>query len=142
MTREELLALLDLGQMDQAVAELEKAVAASPSQPIFHNQLGVAYRENGQFAKAREAYERALSLDPNYAAPHLNLGILHDLYLWDGKRALDILHGTEHIDLLFTDMVMPNGVSGQDLILVAHQLRPAMKTILSAPDRSLPPRRH
>ena len=26
---------------------------------------------------------------PNDAAAHLNLGILHDLYLGDGKRALD-----------------------------------------------------
>ncbi|MFZ2648916.1 MAG: tetratricopeptide repeat protein [Burkholderiaceae bacterium] len=72
-----------------AVVELEKAVAASPRQPIFFNQLGIAYRSEGQFAKARQAYERAIALDANYAAPHLNLGILHDLYLWDGKRALE-----------------------------------------------------
>ena len=31
----------------------------------------------------------------------------------DGKSALDIL-GTDSIDLLFTDMIMSNGVSGQD----------------------------
>ncbi len=78
------------GKLTQAITELEKAVAASPRQPVFFNQLGIAYRENGQFPKAREAYERALSLDPAYAAPHLNLGILHDLYLWDGKRALEL----------------------------------------------------
>ena len=78
------------GKGAEAVAELEKAVAASPRQPIFFNQLGIAYREQGQFTKAREAYERSISLDSNYAAPHLNLGILHDLYLWDGKRALEL----------------------------------------------------
>ena len=78
------------GKGAQAVIELEKAVAASPRQPLFFNQLGIAYREQGQFAKAREAYERAISLDAAYAAPLLNLGILHDLYLWDGKRALEL----------------------------------------------------
>ena len=50
----------------------------------------------------------------------------------DGRSALDILHGTEHIDLLFTDMVMPNGVSGQDLIRAARQLRPDMKALLTS----------
>jgi signal transduction histidine kinase len=50
----------------------------------------------------------------------------------DGKSALDILHGSERIDLLFTDMVMPNGVSGQDLIRAARQLRPDMKALLTS----------
>lgn len=78
------------GKSPEAVAELEKAVAASPRQALFFNQLGIAYRQNGQFVKAREAYEKAIALDGDYAAPHLNLGILHDLYLWDGKRALEL----------------------------------------------------
>ena len=78
------------GKTAEGVAELEKAVLASPRQPIFFNQLGIAYRQTGQFSKAREAYEKAIALDSEYAAPLLNLGILHDLYLWDGKRALEL----------------------------------------------------
>ncbi|MEQ1806649.1 MAG: tetratricopeptide repeat protein [Burkholderiaceae bacterium] len=78
------------GKTAPAVLELEKAVAASPRQALFFNQLGIAYREQGQFAKSRDAYERAIALDSGYAAPLLNLGILHDLYLWDGKRALEL----------------------------------------------------
>ena len=78
------------GQTDEAVAALEQAVRASPKQPVFQNQLGIAYRQQGQFAKARGAYEKALDLDPNYAAACLNLGILHDLYLRDAKRALEL----------------------------------------------------
>jgi signal transduction histidine kinase len=50
----------------------------------------------------------------------------------DGRSALDILRGSEPIDLLFTDMVMPNGVSGQDLIRAARQLRPDMKALLTS----------
>jgi Flp pilus assembly protein TadD len=78
------------GKLPEAIAALEKAVALSPRQPLYLNQLGVTCRQAGQFAKAREAYERALALDPNYADATLNLAILHDLYLWDGQRALDL----------------------------------------------------
>jgi len=74
----------------QAVAELELAVRANPKQPVYWNQLGIAYRQQGQFGKAREAYERSIGLDPSYATPNLNLGILFDLYLWDSKRALEL----------------------------------------------------
>jgi Flp pilus assembly protein TadD len=72
------------------VTELERAVAASPRQPLYWNQLGIAYRQQGQFAKARGAYEQAIELDASYAAPLLNLGILHDLYLGEPKRALEL----------------------------------------------------
>ena len=78
------------GKTDEAVAALEQAVRASPKQPVFQNQLGIAYRQQGQFTKARGAYEKALDVDPNYAAACLNLGILFDLYLRDGKRALEL----------------------------------------------------
>jgi len=78
------------GRDAEAVAELERAVQASPQQPQYLNQLGIAYRQQGAFDKARGAYERALEADPNYAAATLNLGILHDLYLGDGQRALEL----------------------------------------------------
>jgi len=75
-------------KLSEAVAELELAVQANPKQPAVLNQLGITYRQKGEFLKAQDAYERAIALAPDYAAPHLNLGILFDLYLWDGARAL------------------------------------------------------
>ncbi|WP_165393231.1 tetratricopeptide repeat protein [Rivibacter subsaxonicus] len=78
------------GRDAEAVAELERAVQASPQQPQYLNQLGIAYRQQGAFDKARASYERALEADPVYAAATLNLGILHDLYLGDGARALEL----------------------------------------------------
>jgi Flp pilus assembly protein TadD len=78
------------GHAAEAVAALERAVQASPTQPRFFNELGIAYRSDGQFEKSRQAYESALALDPNHAAVVLNLGILHDLYLGNGAKALEL----------------------------------------------------
>ncbi|MBW8832433.1 MAG: tetratricopeptide repeat protein [Burkholderiales bacterium] len=78
------------GKLPEAVADFERAVEANPKQPVYLNQLGVSYRQNGQFAKARDAYERAIAIDENYAMAVLNLAILNDMYLWDGKRALEL----------------------------------------------------
>jgi Flp pilus assembly protein TadD len=84
------LILRQAGKLPEAVAELEQAVRVNPREPVYWNQLGVAYRHNGQFAKARDAYEQAIALDAGYAAAHLNLGILNDLYLGDARRALEL----------------------------------------------------
>ena len=81
---------LTLVQLPESAKSLEEAVRVSPRQAAYFNQLGITYRHQGQFNKAREAYEEAIALDGNYAAPHLNLGILHDLYLGDPKRALEL----------------------------------------------------
>lgn len=78
------------GKTADAVAALEKAVLLSPQRAELHNQLGVTYRMAGDFAKAKASYERSIALDANYAVALLNLGILYDLYLWDGARALEL----------------------------------------------------
>lgn len=77
-------------KLDDAVAELAQAVQLSPKQAAYQNQLGVTYRQLGQFDKARTAYEHAIEIDANYAAAVLNLGILHDMYLRDHAKAIEL----------------------------------------------------
>jgi len=50
----------------------------------------------------------------------------------DGKSAFEMLRAETNIDLLFTDMVMPNGMNGQDLIRAARTLRPDVKVLLTS----------
>ena len=67
---------------------LQKAIAANGKNPFAYNLQGFVYRQLGQFSKSRAAYEQALSLSPNYAKAHFNLGVLADLYFQDLPLAL------------------------------------------------------
>jgi PAS domain S-box-containing protein len=50
----------------------------------------------------------------------------------DGPSALTILAGGEEIDLLFTDLIMPNGMDGEELLKRAHVLRPGLKALFTS----------
>lgn len=50
----------------------------------------------------------------------------------DGRAALEILRGTEEIQLLFTDVVMPGGMFGTELAREASQLRPGLKILFTS----------
>ncbi|MGN6513328.1 MAG: response regulator [Lysobacteraceae bacterium] len=50
----------------------------------------------------------------------------------EGSAALDILKRDGDIDLLFTDVVMPKGMSGMDLLHEARRLRPDLKVLLAS----------
>jgi PAS domain S-box-containing protein len=50
----------------------------------------------------------------------------------DGKAALAILRQPGAIDLLFTDLIMPNGIDGQDLLVMAREQRPGLKALFTS----------
>jgi len=49
-----------------------------------------------------------------------------------GDLALPIIAGGEPIDLLFSDVVMPAGMSGVELARAARRMRPGLKVLLSS----------
>lgn len=69
-----------------------KPERAEPASAL--NQQGIAHRRAGRFAEARAAYEQAMAEQPQAVAPRLNLAILHDLYLGDAPRALELMQGS------------------------------------------------
>ncbi len=49
-----------------------------------------------------------------------------------GKEALDVIERGEPINLLFTDVVMPNGMSGLDLAREVRRRRPDVKVLITS----------
>jgi CheY-like chemotaxis protein len=49
-----------------------------------------------------------------------------------GAEALELLQRESEIDLLFTDVVMPGGISGVELARAARRLRPELKILVTS----------
>jgi len=54
------------------------------------------------------------------------------LHAGNGREALAVLQRNKQVDLLFTDLVMPGGMSGTQLIAAARQIRPQLKVLLTS----------
>ncbi|MGQ0697313.1 MAG: tetratricopeptide repeat protein [Panacagrimonas sp.] len=80
---------------DVAIAAFTKAATANGENASAMNWLGILNREAGKFEQARQSYEKALAIRPDYAAAQLNLGLLLDEYM---KRPADALpHYQEYL---------------------------------------------
>ncbi|MCS6882026.1 MAG: PAS domain S-box protein [Oscillochloridaceae bacterium] len=49
-----------------------------------------------------------------------------------GPEALEIVRAHDDIDLIFTDIVMPGGMSGRELVEAARQVRPGIKALYTS----------
>jgi tetratricopeptide (TPR) repeat protein len=75
-------------QREQAIASFAAATAADGHNAFAWGWLGILYRENGDYARAEQAYLKAVAVKPDDAAAHLNLGILYEVYLKHPAEAL------------------------------------------------------
>lgn len=53
------------GLWGEAVYRWERAAEIDPTYAAAHNNLAIGYEHQGELDKARQAYERALKLEPN-----------------------------------------------------------------------------
>jgi tetratricopeptide (TPR) repeat protein len=65
------------GDLDAAVANLQKAQTLDPQDADVLFNLGNAYVQRGDVGDAIAAYEASIELDPRAASSHSNLGILY-----------------------------------------------------------------
>jgi len=66
---------------DATESALDAALQLNPNNPEALNQLGMLLRRNGKFLEAEAAYLKAVTVNPDYALAHYNLGVLNELYL-------------------------------------------------------------
>jgi tetratricopeptide (TPR) repeat protein len=70
------LVLLQQGDPRQAVPLLERAIRVRPGEPVFHVNLGEAYRALGQLDRAADCCLAALRLRPDHTDAVNNLGLV------------------------------------------------------------------
>ena len=73
---------------DAARAAIDAALTLEPNHPAALNQMGMLLRRNGKFLEAEAAYLKAVTVSPDYALAHYNLGVLNELYLQRLDQAL------------------------------------------------------
>jgi PAS domain S-box-containing protein len=83
------------------------------------------------------AGETVLAVEDDGAVREIAVGMLTDLGYRvleapNGPAALQILQTSEAIDLLFTDLAMPGGMSGRELAAEARRLIPGLKVLLTS----------
>jgi len=73
------IAVAQRGLWREAIYRWERAVAIDPTYAAAHNDLAVGYEHEGQLEKARQAYEKALALEPNNAQIRQNYELFKEI---------------------------------------------------------------
>ena len=68
--------MLDRGEVTKALAELQTVVAHSPNNPVAQYNLGRAHAARGEWEQARERFQKAIGLRPDYVQAWLALAQL------------------------------------------------------------------
>ncbi len=89
------------------------------------------------FGDLPEGQETILVVEDDDRVRDAVLGMLESLgyrvlYASNGPEALEILEDGEEADLLFSDIVMPRGMTGVELAREARRRRPDMKILLTS----------
>jgi tetratricopeptide (TPR) repeat protein len=77
-------------QYDQALAKTNELIKANPTNPAPLMLSGIVYELKADIPNARSAYERALALNPRFAAAANNLAWIYSEYGGDKDKALQL----------------------------------------------------
>ena len=67
------------GLWREAIYRWQKAVEIDPTYAAAYNDLAIAYEHEGQLPKARQAYEKALELEPDNAQIRQNYELFKEI---------------------------------------------------------------
>ena len=67
------------GLWREAVYRWERAVELDPTYAAAFNNLAIAYEAQGSFAKAKDAYEKAIALDPKNTFIRQNFDLFKEI---------------------------------------------------------------
>lgn len=119
------------GDFTGALASLQEAVKYDPKSPAAWTNLGLAYGGKDEFARAEEAWKKALVIDPNWSDARANLGALY-IRQKRWKEAESQLRTVEK-DLIYPRMAQVHYnlalvyIEGKRPLLAEQQLRASLK---------------
>ncbi len=127
-----------LGRVDDAVRELELALALAPDHAVAHYNLGVIALGRNDAPEALARFERAIEARPDYGEAHNNLGVVLD-YLGRFTEAIEHYRQAVAInpDSFMAHSNLGNALlrsgatdKGIDALRDANQLKPADVAVL------------
>ena len=85
------LALIEYKQenYEQALKLIEIAISVNPQQAAAFHLRAQTYLQQGQIKLARDDYQMAIKLKPDYINAHYNLALLYDIYLQEIVLAIE-----------------------------------------------------
>jgi Flp pilus assembly protein TadD len=87
----------DSGKYDQALAKLREALTVNPNNIVALALSAGLSERKGEITKAKEAYEKALALNPRSALAANNLAYLYSEHGGDKKRALQLAQAAKEM---------------------------------------------
>ena len=76
------------GKFTEAIKEYEEAIKRDPNEPSYRNNLAATLAKLGDFPGAREACEKAISLDPKYVKAWAKKGDI-EFFMKEYHKALE-----------------------------------------------------
>jgi tetratricopeptide (TPR) repeat protein len=89
-------ALMDKGQLDEAISYFRKALQIKGALPEVEYNLGNVYLQKGQVKEAITHYQKAVQLEPAYADAEFNLGTA---FLQEGDQLEAIAHYEKALEI-------------------------------------------
>jgi tetratricopeptide (TPR) repeat protein len=86
------------GQVDEAIADLQKVAAAFPESRDAHRELGFTFYQQHKYELARAQYEYVQTIDPDDLAAHYNLAILYRRLGIKDKAAVEAAYFADEKD--------------------------------------------
>ena len=104
--------LVRLGRLDDAVAFATQSASFNPLEAFGHANLGVYNMFAGQYEESIDAYQRALTLSPNFIGANYAIG-LNYLYLNDPEEALQWMQREQDDEFRVKGLTLTHFVAGR-----------------------------
>ena len=101
-----------LGINPMMVTESDTKLGGIETFADVHNMMGVIHHDRGRLEEARDAFRKALTINPKYTEAALNLSVTCN-DLGEYEQALELIE-TQGPDVAFLDIHMPD-LSGLEL---------------------------